>query len=265
MHWDLESGSIIVAYWTFGAAVGGAVVAWLVGSRANELQHENNRLERRNGDLQANILTIETERDARTGPVRRATIATAMLADLYVVEDYFFNAYSDAQPSAFDLPMRTAMFDRLPDFVDLFPAETLQALGALTAHLARIPHHVDAIRLASAGASERHPPTQTWMIRVMVSGVLRLTERARERLIADGGTPVEEERHSGTVYPNAPALPPRIEAKLDWPPSHYGVGRPARRPLTEAAPASPSPIAGPAEERDPDTQLREPSRADDGT
>jgi hypothetical protein len=129
---------------------------------------------------------LENNRIAADRKQRRESLATALLYELKWVGQLCEHVIKSWRPGGPSMPDPTAVLALMPQHVELFMSETVAAvlecqgkLKYLRAEIDRAEHpESDGEKEAAAAAAKK-----------LAEGLLAATQIARNRLVADGGTP----------------------------------------------------------------------------
>jgi hypothetical protein len=123
--------------------------------------------ERRDNELQGRIVELEEERETRSGPRRRAAVATALLTELDALDMILGQVaeYRDSSPLLKYLP-RLDMLDRVTDYVDLLSSESVRSLLALKAEISVGRVNLQAMD-GDRARRERDAPSEAVQLKVL--------------------------------------------------------------------------------------------------
>ena len=160
-----------------------------------------NRASMRANGLQDRMLALEHERDRRSGPERRAAVATALLAELEALDVILTQVaeYRQSSPLLTHLP-RMDVLERTADYVDLLSADTVRSLIALNVELRHAQKNLEMLEQVQKRHEEALPTEELRMKALDKHEALVQraayelgwrTHRTRELLVSDGGVIVE--------------------------------------------------------------------------
>ena len=174
------------------------------------------------------------------GPARRVAVASAMLAEIALVDRYLVDYYEFTEDQLLrDLPPRPTM-DRVGEFLDLLPVETVRAVTDANVVLASVLARVMGFRRVFGGDKQGNE----WAARICCIETMEVVEKARDLLVRDGGIWIDHAPGTSNmhVYGVLPSLPARYAKLLA---AAWGDERGYK--LAENAPVRPvSEIASPA-------------------
>jgi hypothetical protein len=205
VHWDIDSATLIIAFYALlvtAVAAGAGVWAALE-------QRANNKLEKRNGDLQSQLVRIEEQRDERSGPERRAAVATALLFELDSLEPNLRRMWGSKDAWGHSFTPRDVALEIFIEHVDLFRPETVHAV----LHLRGLVHDLRNYMPAGVVLDRTlDTPHRTWFMRSLAGFTVLAIHEARTQLLSEGGVTVPFRRDYRDLHePQLPELPPQPE------------------------------------------------------
>jgi len=169
-------------------------------------QRENNKLEKRNGDLQAELLQLERNRDFRSGPERRSAVASAVLFELDGLEPNLRRMWASKNAWGVSFIPRDVALESFIDHVELFRPTTVHAV----LHLRGLVHDLRQ-RMPAGEAIDRKHDNQhrTWFMRTLAGVMVWAIHDARMRLLEEGGVIIPTKHdYRSLKEPDLPELPP---------------------------------------------------------
>lgn len=153
------------------------------------------------------------EQSMRERLEHRATVATALLEDLRVFENFFRQAFDSEKPSLVVATRPALYFDALRAEMRFFGPTAIAPL-AETFHLAMQYYDVlDKMREFGNGQI-RSTPEREHEMRVKAGFVLQTLPAARDALLAEGAVLIDPDpKLEGVRYPELPSVPEPVFAK----------------------------------------------------
>lgn len=148
---------------------------------------------------------------------RRSQMATALLTELRVLEQFMRRIRTNVTPLASDwvvpAPYLFANFNR----VDLLSAPSVLALMTLHGKISDI-----AIYRERHAPKDEHTPTQNWYIRLNATYCLLLIGELKPLLLEQGGLPPRPLPSEVTRFPELPPMPPLAFPETSFEYDHTG-------------------------------------------